>query len=109
MIAFFAFSPGQLTPAYIVNHDKAAHAVVFFILSWMMRRSFPAMTMRKMILTVGLLALGIEVIQFLFANRGFSAEDMIYNALGISLYVILAFTRRRVSNYVGILQAVSKK
>lgn len=89
VISFFAFSPGQFTPAFIVNHDKAAHTATFFVLSLMLRRSFSAMSMQRIIILLGMLALAIETIQLLFANRGFSAEDMIFNVFGISIYVIL--------------------
>ncbi|WP_428353525.1 VanZ family protein [Methyloprofundus sp.] len=89
VIGIFAFSSGQLTPAFIVNHDKAAHALTFFILSWMLRRSFPAMPWLKIIMLLSLVALAIETIQFLFAERGFSIEDMLFNAMGIFSYFIL--------------------
>lgn len=89
IISFFAFSPGQLTPAFIVNHDKAAHAITFFLLSWMMSKSFPMMPLLKTIVLLFLGALAIEVIQFLFAGRGFSTEDMLFNAVGIFSYCIL--------------------
>lgn len=108
VISIFAFSPGQYTPAFIVNHDKATHAVVFFVLSFMMHRSFPAMPMQKNILVLGLLALTIEIVQFLFADRGFSVEDMGFNAIGISIYVILAFTVRCGRNYSDTSQNISK-
>jgi len=108
VISIFAFSPGQYTPAFIVNHDKAAHAVVFFVLSFMMHRSFPAMPMQKNILVLGLLALTIEIVQFLFADRGFSVEDMGFNAMGISLYLFLDFVLRRWGIFSDTLQNISK-
>lgn len=104
IIAIFAFSPGQFTPAFIVNHDKAAHAITFFLLSWMMRKSFPAMPWLKTIVLLGLGALAIELIQFLFAGRGFSTEDMLFNALGISLYFIAVLTIRWGRDFSHILQ-----
>lgn len=90
VISIFAFSPGHFTPAFIVNNDKAAHLVVFSILSLMMSRSFPAMQVQKNVLLLSLLALAIETIQFLFAKRGFSAEDILYDIAGVLLFVTIS-------------------
>ena len=47
LLVIFAFSllPGQLTPAYVVNHDKAAHALAFVMLSCMLAGAFPFLSL----------------------------------------------------------------
>ena len=40
-ILLFAFAPGSWTPAWVVNHDKFVHAVVFFGLSVLLSLVFP--------------------------------------------------------------------
>jgi len=56
----------------------------------LMRRSFPAMSMQKIIILLGVLTLAIETIQFLFANRGFSVEGILYDLLGVLLFVTIS-------------------
>ena len=57
VIFVFALLPGQLTPAYIVNHDKAAHALAFFTLYLMMAGAFPRLLLRARLISLALLAL----------------------------------------------------
>ena len=87
-ISFFAFSPGQYTPAFIVNHDKAAHTLTFFVLSFLMHRSFIMIPITKIMMFTISLGIAIELIQFLFTSRGFSLEDLMYDVIGVTMYVI---------------------
>lgn len=86
VIFLFALMPGQMTPAVIVNHDKAAHAAAFFLLAFMVQRSFVMMPLSKRLMWLVLMAVSIEMLQYLVAHRGFSLEDLAYDALGIALY-----------------------
>ena len=88
-ILFFAIAPGQFTPAYIINHDKETHAVVFFVLSYFAHYSFKSINIYRMMLLVFSFGLFIETIQFLLTKREFSIEDLIYDSIGIVLYMIL--------------------
>jgi len=85
-ISIFAFSSGRYTPALIVNHDKVAHALIFFVLSFLMHRSFLIMPITKMMGLMILLGIVIELIQFLFISRGFSLEDLMHDGIGVILY-----------------------
>ncbi len=93
-IFLFALMPGQVTPAFIVNHDKAAHAAVFFMLAMMLHRSFAVMPVLQRVLILGLLGLSIEILQYLFAHRGFSYEDIAYDLLGMALYTMASMQRK---------------
>lgn len=90
-IGVFAFSPGQYTPAFIVNHDKAAHTLTFFVLTFLMHRSFRTLTILYITIFAILLGIAIELIQFFFTSRGFSLEDLMYDAVGIALYIMTYF------------------
>lgn len=89
-IFLFALMPGQVTPAFIVNHDKAAHTAAFFMVAMMLHRSFILMPIVHRISILVLMGLSIEIMQYLFAHRGFSLEDIAYDLLGITLYTLLA-------------------
>jgi len=89
-IFLFALMPGQVTPAFIVNHDKAAHATAFFMLAMMLHRSFVVMPIVHRVSILVLMGLSIEIMQYLFAHRGFSFEDIAYDLLGITLYTLVA-------------------
>ncbi len=87
-ILFFAFSPGRLTPAWIVNHDKLSHFSVFFMVSFMVNFSFPKMTISMQLALLFLFSLLIEIMQLTFFNRGFSLIDIGYNTLGMALFYL---------------------
>ena len=84
---FFSFSPGSVTPAFVVNNDKLAHFVVFFGLSFGLSLSFADFSIRKLFFIMVLLAAGIEVFQYLFANRELSFFDFGASTLGIFVYL----------------------
>jgi len=88
-ILVFAFSPGNWTPAWVVNHDKFSHMVVFFILAFMLKFSFPKMPVFMQLSLLIAFAFTIELLQYLFFNRGFSVIDLIYDLIGIGLFVVL--------------------
>jgi VanZ family protein len=94
LLVIFAFSllPGQMTPAYVVNHDKAAHALAFVILSFMLAGAFPFLSLGVRFMLLALLALIIETLQFLFVGRGFSIEDLLYDLAGMLLFVVLSIS-----------------
>ena len=94
VIFVFALLPGQLTPAYIVNHDKGAHALAFFILSLMLAGAYPLWRLRFRLLVLGVLALSIELMQYLFVGRGFSVQDLMFDALGVFSFWVVAETCR---------------
>lgn len=96
VIFLFALLPGQLTPAYIVNHDKGAHALAFFVLSLMLAGAFPLSGLRFRLLVLILLALSIEAMQFLFVGRGFSGEDLLFDAIGVFLFWVVVESYRMV-------------
>ena len=86
---FFSFSAGPITPAIVVNHDKVAHFVVFFVLSFCMNISFSKDTIKNLILVMILLAIGIECVQYLFTNRELSILDLWASLAGIFVYVMI--------------------
>ncbi|MGB5963995.1 MAG: VanZ family protein, partial [Sulfurimonadaceae bacterium] len=89
-IFLFALMPGQMTPAFLVNHDKAAHAAAFFLLALMLHKSFVSVTVvQRLMILVGI-GVSIEILQYLFADRGFSFEDIAYDLLGITLYTLVS-------------------
>jgi len=88
IISVFAFSPGQYTPAFIVNHDKTAHVLTFFVLTFLMQYTFRTIVIYKIMMLAMLLGVTIELIQLLFTSRGFSFEDLIYDVIGITIYGI---------------------
>lgn len=90
VIFVFALLPGQLTPAYIVNHDKAAHALAFFALSLMLAGAFPGLFLPTRLISLALLALLIEAMQYLFVGRGFSVEDLLYDVAGVLLFIVVS-------------------
>ena len=90
VIFVFALSPGHITPAYIVNHDKMAHVAGFFMLSFLLQGAFPLLIIRARVLVLVLLALMIETMQYLFVGRSFSLDDLLYGVAGILLFVVLS-------------------
>jgi len=91
-IIIFAFAPGQWTPAWIVNHDKFSHMMVFFLLGFMMVFSFPRMKMFMLLSFLVFFAVLIEFLQFSFFNRGFSVDDILYVFIGIGLFLSSYFS-----------------
>jgi len=91
-IVIFAFAPGIWTPAWVVNHDKFSHMVVFFLLGFMMVFSFPRMKMFMLLSLLVFFAVLIEFLQFSFFNRGFSVVDILYDFIGIGLFLGLYFS-----------------
>jgi VanZ family protein len=90
-VLIFAFAPGQLTPAWIVNHDKFSHMVVFFALSILLSLAIPSLSLVQHSLFLLSFAVLIELVQFLFVGRGFSIEDLAYDFLGILVFYSLVF------------------
>ena len=88
-ILVFAFAPGNWTPAWVVNHDKFSHMVVFFVLAFVLKFAFPKMKMILLLALLVLFAVLIEYLQLTFFNRGFSSVDILYDLIGISLFVFL--------------------
>lgn len=86
---FFSLSVGQITPAIVVNHGKFAHFLVFLVLSFCMNISFPTHTIKDLIVGMISLALGIEFVQYLFANRELSVIDIGASMAGIFVYVTM--------------------
>ena len=86
---FFSLSVGNMTPAIVVNHDKIAHFVAFFVLSFFMNISFPTQTIKNLIVIMILIAVGIEFAQYYFANRELSVIDLGASVAGIIGYVIM--------------------
>lgn len=107
LLVIFAFSllPGQLTPAYVVNHDKAAHALAFFLVSFVLAGAFPFLSLRARFALLALLALMIETLQFLFVGRGFSVDDLLYDLAGVLLFVLLSASFSLASRIVGKLSS----
>ena len=89
-ILLFSFMPGRLTPAFVVNHDKAVHAAAFFILALMIRYEWKALRSGRLVLILGALGAGIEIGQHFFTDRHFSAEDLLSDAAGILFYIMAA-------------------
>ena len=88
-ILVFALAPGNWTPAWVVNHDKFSHMVVFFILAFLFQFAFPIMKMIKLLAMLVFFAVLIEYLQLTFFNRGFSSVDILYDLLGIGLFLAL--------------------
>ncbi len=88
-ILFFAFSPGHFTPTIFNNHDKLAHFCAFFILSLGMNFSFSTYSTRRLFVVMAFLAMGIEVVQYLFTSREFSIIDFAAGMVGVFTYLIL--------------------
>jgi len=98
-ISVFAFAPGQWTPAWVVNHDKFSHMVVFFVLSVMLSLSFPKLTLAVHMCSLLSFAVLIELVQFLFVGRGFSIEDLVYDVLGVLVFYTLVFWAKYKDNF----------
>jgi len=88
-IIVFAFAPGHWTPAWVVNHDKFSHMLVFFILAFMAKYSFPKINILTQVSLLIAFAIVIELMQLKFFNRGFSGLDLLYGLLGISLFYLM--------------------
>lgn len=88
-ILFLAFSPGHFTPKIFFNHDKLAHFCAFFVLSIGMNFSFSAYSIRRLFVVMAFLAIGIEVIQYLFTSREFSIIDFAAGMVGVFTYLVL--------------------
>ena len=99
-ILFFAFSPGHFTPRIFHGHDKIAHIFAFFVLSFGMKVSFTTYSIRRIFLIMALLAGGIEVIQYLFANREVSAAD--FGAGMVGFFIYASMLKMATRTYVAI-------
>ena len=86
---FFSLSAGNITPAIVVNNDKFAHVIVFFVLSLFMSIAFPTQSIKNLIVVMILLAVGIEFAQYIFANRELSVLDLGASMVGIIGYMIM--------------------
>jgi len=90
-VLIFAFAPGQWTPAWIVNHDKFSHMVVFFALSIFLSLAIPSLSLVQHSLFLLSFAILIELVQYLFVGRGFSIDDLIYDVLGVLGFYTVVF------------------
>lgn len=70
--------------------DKAQHMIAYAVLMWWFRQAFTRRMRWFAFLT--LLGVGLECIQGLTAYRYFEYGDMVANALGVTLGLILAAT-----------------
>ena len=95
-ILIFAFSPGQWTPAWIVNHDKFAHLAVFFLLSIFLSFVFPLLKLSIHFMALFIFAILIEAAQFSLFSRGFSIEDILFGTLGVLLFYLLVFLAKKI-------------
>ena len=93
-VLFFAFMPGPVTPAFVVNHDKAFHFLVFFALSLLLTFAMPKIRHRFHVVSLFLFAIAIELIQLLFVHRGYSLMDILYDVSGITSFYLLIFLYR---------------
>jgi VanZ family protein len=98
-VLIFAFAPGQWTPAWIVNHDKFSHMVVFFSLGVMVNFTFTKVKLYLQLIFLIMLALLIELLQYSLFNRGFSYMDIVFDLLGIVLFLILNFVMKNKKLY----------
>jgi VanZ family protein len=86
----FAFAPGQWTPAWVVNHDKWVHLLVFFCLSVVLSMVLPYLKLLTHLMSLLSFACFIEYVQYNFVGRGFSIEDILFDVLGVMfLYLIV--------------------
>lgn len=99
IVFVFAFSPGKYTPAYIVDHDKIAHAMAFFMLSFFLHRTFPIWKMQTVMLLMFLFGLTLEMVQFLFTSRGFSLKDLMYDVVGMIIYMSVHLGFKRIAPF----------
>ncbi len=89
-VLLFAFASGQWTPAWIVNHDKFVHAVVFFGLSVLLSLVFSRLKLFQHFVGLMFFAVLIEWIQYALANRGFSFQDIVFDLIGIlAFYAVI--------------------
>jgi VanZ family protein len=95
-ITVFSLIPGQYTPAFIVNNDKAAHTGAFFILSFFVCLAYGCGKISRALLLIGFFALFIETAQLVLTDRGFSPKDLLFDALGVILYFLLSGFIKRV-------------
>lgn len=91
-ISIFAFAPGNWTPAWVVNHDKFVHAVVFFGLSVLISLVFTQLKLYQHFASLMFLAVLIEGIQYALVNRGFSFQDIVFDLLGVLVFYTLVYT-----------------
>lgn len=95
VILFLAFVPSQFDPDLARGHDKIAHFVAFFVLSFSMKVSFSSHTFRRIFLIMALLAAGIEIFQYCFTSRQFSVTDFGAGMAGVFVYLsILRIVRK---------------
>ena len=104
LILIFATAPGDWTPAWIVNHDKFSHMLVFFILALMLSLALPRMKLIIHTSTIILFALSIESMQLMFAARGFSFEDILFDIAGLMLFYLLVIWAKYKHLFAPLLQ-----
>ncbi len=99
-IYLLAILPGDSLPG-VQLWDKLQHAAAFFLLALLMGRAWPRSSLWRFRLP-SLFAYGvmIELSQSMLAYREASLNDLLANASGLLLYVVLAnavseFTTRR--------------
>lgn len=100
-ILFLAFIPSKFTPSIVGGHDKIAHFVAFFVLSFGMKISFSTYSFRRIFLMMALLAAGIEIFQYGFTSRQFSVADFGAGMAGVFIYLSMDRTITKGYNVVG--------
>ena len=97
-IYLLAVTPSDAVPG-IQLWDKLNHALAFFVLAALMAKAWPAAPMFRLrlgsLLLYGLL---IELSQLLLPYRDASWQDMVANATGLLLYVLVHYTLCRWRN-----------
>ena len=88
-VLFFAFIPGPLLPSIVIDHDKMAHAFAFSALALMVRYTYAALSLVRLVLFLGALGALIEVVQYPLLDRSFSVLDFCCDIIGIALFIFL--------------------
>jgi VanZ family protein len=84
-----AFSPIQINTGTNPFHiDKAKHLLAFFVLAFIIDRTFLFINLYIRIFILVVFAFMIEVIQS-FIGREFSIWDFVFSVLGVFAYLVL--------------------
>jgi VanZ family protein len=73
----------------VENADKLQHLLAFFVLAWLLNRSFPDISWGwNQILLLFAYGFLIEIIQYFIPYRFFSIWDLVANSVGLILYTL---------------------
>ncbi|NEV61228.1 VanZ family protein [Thiorhodococcus minor] len=93
-VAYLAFAPLETPPGF--SYDKGNHLLAFFVMAWLADIGWPGRRYElprwRWLLAYGLL---IELVQRGLPFREFSSLDLLADALGIGLYVLLRLAAER--------------